>query len=584
MGNSTAEFKLFYRKTVKPFLKENILCTVLLLVNSLLNVCFPYFIKLVVDEGIGKQNIQLIVLYSAVMIVTTVLNVITGYWMRINFLKLGQKVTYSIKKTINDCFDRYSQLLFNKYKNGEMVSILENDVKNVEVLTTYIVSDVLSNAVTAVGLFVLLLSMNAEIAVGSLCCILLFSVIQRKFGTQTKSKAKEVSVAKGNMHSFTQEYLEGIMEARMLNASREFQTKYLDTQRELFRKEIGMARVKVLSGLSGSLFQNISLILVLGYGAVMVLTDHLTIGSLFTLTIYVQKMHSPVLALFNLYIDVKKTQASLSRVMELIDVNEYVIQNGEWSMRDNLHGDVDISGLSFKYSDTPVLNSVNISINSGDSIAITGENGSGKTTLIKLLLRLMDNYEGSICIDGKDIREYDLFYLRSQIICISQTPFIFNGTIYENITMLKEDIPVEAVHEALRMVCLEEDLSKMPRGLDTPVRALGVRLSGGQAQKVALARAYLSNPSLIILDEPTSALDITGEQIVCRNLFTHFKDTTIIAITHRAELLKYCEAIYDIRQLGLSTNKLSEARDVGLQRSVFFEAGTKQASGLLGSS
>ncbi len=575
---------MFYRKTVKPFLKENILCTLLLLVNSLLNLCFPYFIKLIIDEGIGKQNIQLIILFSAVMTVTTALNVITGYWMRISFLKLGQKITYSIKKTINDCFDRYSQLLFNKYKNGEMVSILENDVKNVEVLTTYIVSDVLSNAVTAVGLFVLLLSMNAEIAVGSLCFILLFTVIQKKFGTQTKSKAKEVSVAKGNMQSFTQEYLEGIMDARMLNASREFQTKYLDTQRELFRKEIGMARVKVLSGLSGSLFQNISLILVLGYGAVMVLTGHLTIGSLFTLTIYVQKMHSPILSLFNLYIDVKKTQASLSRVMELIDVQEYVIQSGKWTMNDNLHGDVDISGLSFKYSDNPVLNSVNISIQSGDSIAITGENGSGKTTLIKLLLRLMDNYEGSICIDGKDMREYDLFYLRSQIICISQTPFIFNGTIFENITMLKQDIPAATVKEALRMVCLEEDLSKMPRGLDTPVGAQGVRLSGGQAQKVALARAYLSNPSLIILDEPTSALDIAGEQIVCRNLFAHFKDTTIIAITHRAELLKYCDAIYDIRQLGMSSNKLTEARDVELQRSVLFNAGTKQAAGLLSSS
>lgn len=581
-GFFTAEFKMLYRKLAKPFLKRQIGCTLLLLINSILNVSFPYFIKVILDEGVGRQNLIIILIYSGAMVVTIALTAVTGYWMRLSFLKIGQDVTRSIKKTILHAFDKYSLLFFNRYKNGELVSILENDVKNVEVLATYVLADILSNLLTAIGLFIILFTLNAEIAIGSLGFILLIFVIQRKFGNRMKMVSGEVSLAKGNMHAFTQEYLRGLMDARMLDASLPFQHKYMSTQNKLFQNEIGMARVKIMSNLTGTVFQGISLILVLGYGAIMVMMAHLTIGSLFTLTIYVQKLQGPVLALLNLYIDFKKTQASLQRVMELID-DDQIIPTGESRPVNQINGNINILNLSFMYNETSVLSGIHLSIKQGDSIAITGKNGSGKTTLTRLLLRLMDHYEGHIFIDGKDLREYDIDYYRSQVMCIGQTPFIFDGTIYENITMLKEGISEEAVHKALLMSCLDIEIEKMPQGLHTLIGAKGVKLSGGQSQKLALARAYLSNPGIILLDEPTSALDMTSEQIVCRNLFTHFKDTTIIAITHRAELLKYCHLTYNLDHSNKTFDVVMEENDE-LQGDILFETGTKKFTGLLSSS
>lgn len=247
--------------------------------------------------------------------------------------------------------------------------------------------------------------------------------------------------------------------------------------------------------------------------------------------------------------EIKKTQVSLKRIFNLLENNEETILNGNYYI-DKINGKIEFINVSLRYSRDRIIKNINLSINKGEKVAILGANGIGKTSIVRLLLRT-HKYSGEIRIDQNNIENYKLECLKKDILFINQKPFIFNGTIKDNILLGSKEIKEDELNKVLEKVLFLDDVNKMSNGINTYVGEKGVLLSGGQMQKIALARMFVFNPSILILDEPTAALDIDAEEIICANIFEHFKDTTIIIITHRKEILKYCSIKYELLNTGL---------------------------------
>ncbi|WGX77865.1 ATP-binding cassette domain-containing protein (plasmid) [Paraclostridium bifermentans] len=552
--NKNNSFKL-YTKYIKPFILELCICFLFVLIFTLANLAYPYFLKLIIDDALVDKSVYKLFTYTAVMLFTVIIMLVSKYLVANKSLLLCQKLTLKIRQTITEQLIKYSQTFFREYENGQIISIIENDLQNVQNLAIYMITEFLVAIITTIGLLVIIFTINYQIAIACILLLVIYTYLQNHNGKKIKSNSLELSKNKGSLYSHTQELVFNISDIKMLNYHKEYKKIYNNKCERYFEVERSVVHFGVWSNIIGIIFKNLGLILVLCLGGYMVLIGDMSVGILFTLTIYAQQLFSPIITLTNLYVELKKIQASFKRISTLINNDDYVIEDGYIYPDKPLHKNIILKDFSFKYGDDIIFNKANLKIENESKIALLGNNGSGKTTLIRLFMRLQKDYEGKIILDGHNIEDYKLDYLRNNIICISQNPWIFNGTILENILLYNKEIPKETVEKVIRLVCLEEDIKNMPNGLNTIIGDKGISLSGGQKQKIALARVFVTNHSIIVLDEPTSALDLKSEKIICENIYKYLNKKTIIAITHRKEILEHCSNIYEIKDAQIIETK-----------------------------
>lgn len=536
-------YRRFYNTLIKPYILEHLICFIFMLLYSLLSIVFPNFFKLIIDDAISNNSINKVIIYVIIMTLVVLLMLICKRIQIIKSVKLGQKIVFNLKTQIITKLLSYSKTTFNNYKIGDIVSILENDVQNAEILTSSIINEFLANIITVIGLFFIIFKANYLIALSTLTLAIAYTFCQKLYGKKIKHKSIALSKSKGDVLSLLQEFIGRITDIKMINLEKLYLNKYNFEQRKYFQTEYDLAVTTNNSTIISTIFQSMGLVLILCIGSILVLNKNITLGVLFSLIIYVERIYSPIISISNAYINLKKVQASLERVCKLTDEKDSIIKNGQecFSSINNIQ----LENLSFGYDNHKLFNNINLYIKNKEKIAIVGSNGSGKTSLINLLLRIQEGYTGKIYYDGKDIKEYDLEYFRKNVICISQKPIILNETIRKNILLDNDTISDDMLNKVIRLVCLENDICKFKKGLDTYVSEK--KLSEGQKQKLALARLFIIDPKIIILDEPTAALDIQSEKIICNNIYEYFKEKTIITITHREELLKYCDTVYKVK-------------------------------------
>ncbi|MBE5876255.1 MAG: ABC transporter ATP-binding protein [Lachnospiraceae bacterium] len=544
----TMNSEFTYLKIIRKFWKHNLICFILLIMYSFLNILYPYFVQQLIDLGIGNMSVHNVFYFATMMIVTIMLSIMTGYIMKMNYIRLGQKISLYIREKILRGFDNYSLGFFQKNKTGDIVSVLDNDVRNVQTLYAYIISDFASNIFIFVGISYTMLKIDLFVTLLIIILICIFSVFHKNMGAGLKKSSSELSCARGDLQSFEHEFFNNYYEIKNLNGIRYFDKKLLKYQKKLIEMELRNAKIKAFSTQYGFMFQNLCLVIAFIYGGVNVMEGKLTVGTLFSMIMYIQKLFSPVRSLFDLYMEIKKNQASVQRIDTLINQNQYYCDfgNEEFPVK---HHDIAIDNLSFAYEEKNIFYNFRFRIEKGDKIALLGSNGKGKTTLTKFLLRSVAGYQGEIRIDTvNSVNISDRCY-RKHVVGLSQKVVIFSGTIYENVTLYDYSVKKEDVKKALEKVGFYNEIERLPLGIDTLLGGNGINLSGGQEQKIHLARLYVLNPDVIILDEPTSAIDDKSESIIYDNLFLHFSDKTILVISHKKEVLKYCNKIIDLDQL-----------------------------------
>lgn len=539
--------KLSYKSILKVFWKEHFVCISLLLFYTLMNIIYPRLLQMVIDKGIVENNIKKIVFYSLITLLLIILSIIIGHLMRIKYVLLGQKITLGIKKKILSTFDNQSILSYKNYQNGEIISILENDIKHVEVLFTYLFSDFLTNILTIIGIGAILFALNGSIALLVIIITIIFALIQKRLGKDIKNISKSVSVSRGKLQSFEQEYLENYIDIRSSNRTNQFENKLWQYQFDLFDSEKKVAIIKSGTSVLGVSFQNVCLILTFLLGGLLVLLKYLTMGELFSLIIYVQKIYSPVTAVFKTYMEMKKTQASFNRVKDLF--YDTGMEDGNLIMKEPF-STIEFKNVKFGYTkENTLFKNLSFCVEKGTSVAIVGLNGTGKTTLLHLLLKNLEGYAGSILINGQELVKFKRNEYNKHFSYMGQKLNIYSGTVYENVTLFDYSVDHRKVEQALSKVGLLDELQIHYKGLDTLLGSGGITLSGGQAQKLNWARIFISDADILLLDEPTSALDLESEQRLCELLFETFKDKIIIAVTHRPEIIRFCKKNINIERI-----------------------------------
>lgn len=353
----------------------------------------------------------------------------------------------------------------------------------------------------------------------------------------------QLSRAKGQgLNGHTVEVLGRMQLTRALSAEQQERTTFLARVNELARVEIRAFMVSKYSDVLLTLISNLWSFGILWYGGHLVITGTMSLGTLMAFLMFANMLYSPISTITNFFLSFQSTRVILNRVLEYLKITPTVVEEKDAVDLTVQQGRVSLESVTFSYGAVPILRGVNLELLPNSITALVGPSGAGKTTLAKLIPRFYDPAEGGIFVDGIDIRTLHLISLRKQVLLMLQNSYVFSGTILENVTYGSATFSMDEVARALSEAGVDF-LVKCPKGLETPVGEGGVTLSGGEAQRLALARAFLLSPRVLLLDEPTSSIDSETEEKIRHTLLTLKLHTTILVIAHRMSTVRVADRI-----------------------------------------
>lgn len=525
---------------LKKYILTQTKCLFYMIVYTISSLMFPSFVSYIIDEGVVKNDIGKITLYSLLMLLTGALMLLFHYLQQVSFYKFSQEIIANLKESIFRKLLKTNNKFWNENTVGDIFSVLEKDIDRLENLLTSTISQIFVNFFVATGIAVYLIYMNYEIGIIVILCGILFAVIQRVTGNKAERITKTMRENLGKLTSFTNEALNNINSIQVSGYSNNIETKYNYRNRAVISSFIQQIRIMNLSSCLGLGFNVIGIFVVLIIGAYSVFEGNLSIGILFTLTIYVQRLYSPIISLGNAYVSIKNSKPIIEKIVSVID-NPDIIRDGDIIPEDSLKGNIEFQNITFSYDSTNNLyDNFNLKIDSGDVVGIVGENGSGKTTLVKLLTKLCEPKSGCIYMDQMNLNDLNVEYLRKQIGYMTQNEFIMSGSLREVIDPNNKFLDDEIIKS---MEKFHLKINSFSEGLDTHIKENKNNMSGGEVQKIALVRLFLEDKPIYILDEPTAALDYESEEDICKLLHILLKDKTAIIITHRKCILKICTKV-----------------------------------------
>ncbi|MDO4184171.1 MAG: ABC transporter ATP-binding protein, partial [Rhodospirillales bacterium] len=344
--------------------------------------------------------------------------------------------------------------------------------------------------------------------------------------------------------------------------------RFCETLRSVFK--LGMNMTKKTGILTPMMHFVISIGIagVIWLGSYLITSNQLTPGGFVSFITALLMLYHPIKSIGSNFTNVQMSLMAMERVFGLLEEKPRISNKSDAVKIDGVHSDIKFDNICFEYeANRPVLKNISLEVKKGQTIAFVGNSGGGKSTMVSLLPRFYDVRQGSIRIDGKDIRDIDIDSLRDQIAIVFQDNVLFAGTIRENIMLGKAGATEEEINKAVHNACLDEFISALPLGLDTEIGERGTKLSGGQKQRVAIARAFLKNAPIVILDEATSALDNKSEEIVQQAIYNLMEDRTVFVIAHRLSTVKNADNIVvidhgEIREQGTHEELLSKENSV----------------------
>lgn len=508
-----------------------------ILINFLNLYSITYYQKILDSFQYQSLTIIPLIIYGVLLIISTVLGYIENYPEQQvkNKLYLDFKLQ-SLKK-----MKTIDYLEYQKIGTGRFVQKVEDGATaSKDILIDFWLKLFRYLLPTAIFSLIFIFRVKKEyvlfVFLGYIIVIIISNIILKKL-----YKLKESILL--NQEFLNKHLVRGFMELVVFRTNKKFDTEIKITKNEIKNIVDSKTRIKLVHELFFTIFElivNILKIIVLGYA---VLKSDLSVGAIVTIISLLSKAYEPI-AIFNVeYVDYKLNKLTVNKFINLLDIKDDVtINNGKKIKKVN--GNIEFKNISFSYNDNKtVIENLNFNIDSNTSIALVGESGSGKSTIIKLIMGLIKYNSGHILIDGKELSEINLNSFYDNVTYISQETPIFDGTLRENLIfdkMIKEN----EILKALKLVCLDEFYKKLENGLDTELGEKGIRMSGGERQRVALARLFFDDSKIIILDEATSAMDNITEKIVIKNILQILNNKTIIIIAHRLEMIKDVDNIY----------------------------------------
>ena len=513
--------------------------------------------KKFVDDVLIKQNKEMFLWIIGGIFAATVIKVISSYYSEIT----SNFVTETIKREIKiDIFSHLEKLpinYFKKNKLGDTLSKLTNDTTSLGRIG-FIIFDMFKELLTVLILTGRMFQVDYILALVSLILLPLIIRVVRKYTKKIRKYGRERQDTTGKVTAFTQETLSGIFVIKAFNNTDFVIDKYKDLTKEEFEQAYKTTKIKAKVSPINEVITTFMVLLVVLYGGYQILiTKNITSGDLISFVTALGLMHQPLKRLISKNNDLQDSLPSADRVVEIFDEKIETDVFGEAVKFDEKIQNIKFENVNYKYDDSNeyVLKNVNLDVKAGEIVAFVGKSGSGKTTLVNLLARFFNTDEGSVTVNGVNIKNIPLGIYRNKFAIVPQETFLFGGTIKENISFGKE-VSDEEIITAAKMAnaynFIQEDL---PNKFETEVGERGALLSGGQKQRIAIARALIKNPEIMILDEATSALDSESEKLVQDALDSLMQGRTTFVIAHRLSTIVRADKIVvmdngEIKEMG----------------------------------
>jgi ATP-binding cassette subfamily B protein len=527
-----------------PYRARALLALVTLLAFTVVGLAPPYLAKLAVDRGIAERDLRVLwVIVGLFLTASAVTFALSGAQTYITGW-VGERVLADLRDRLFRHLQRLSLGFYERNRTGVIVSRITNDVEALDQLVTEGLTSLVQNTLLLGGTAVVLFWLDWRLALATLVVIPLMSAATAWFRRRSNRAYRRVRERLGLVTASLAEDIQGMRVVQSFTREPVQQTSFRGVN-ERYRE--ANYETVVLNGLyfpAVDFLSSAATAIVLGYGGWRVLEGDATLGTLLAFMLYLGNFFDPVQQLSQLYNTFLSAIAALDKIIGVLDEEPEVVDAPGAIELPRVRGHVRFDGVRFRYGTGPeVLHGVSLDVPAGTTVALVGHTGAGKSTIAKLLARFYDPQEGSITIDGHDLRTVTQESLRRQLGIVPQEGFLFAGTVIENIAFGRPNAARAEVEEAARAVGADRFVEKLPEGYDTRLGERGFRLSLGQRQLVAFARALLADPRILILDEATSSVDIGTERQIERGLRRLLAGRTAFVIAHRLSTIRNADVI-----------------------------------------
>ncbi|MFI6386511.1 ABC transporter ATP-binding protein [Nonomuraea sp. NPDC050547] len=533
---------------LKPHKKQIAALTAIIVVSNLAGLAIPYLVKVGIDEGIppmlkGTGTGTLLTVVGVILAAAA-----TQALTRQAFLKLsgriGQDILLELRRRVFDHFQRLSLSFHEKYTSGRVISRLTSDIEAIAELLQSGFDGLVTAVLTMFGTAALLIVLDVHLGLLALIPLPLLLLFTRWFRRQSAIVYRRTreTVALVIVH-----FVESMTGIRAVQAfRREHRNQEIFKQLNADYRDANARSMQLLAifmpGIK--LIGNVTVAGVLMYGGWLALHQEVTVGVLAAFLLYLRQFYEPMQEISQFYNTLQSAGAALEKLSGVLEEQPAVPEPRKPAPLESARGKVRFEDVRFAYTEEmPILPRLDLTIPAGQSVALVGATGAGKTTLAKLISRFYDPAEGRVLLDGVDLTMLDEPTLRRAVVMVTQENFLFSGTVADNIRFGRPGASDREVREAAKAIGAHEFISGLPDGYDTEVGKRGGRMSAGQRQLVAFARAFLADPAVLILDEATSSLDVPSERLVQRALRTILADRTALIIAHRLSTVEIADRV-----------------------------------------
>ena len=544
----TKELLVRIMSYLKPYWKQLIVTLICIAVSSTMSILPSVLTGKIIDEGLIGRNMRLLIIYIILSLAVTLGSNMIGVAESYLNTWIAQHISYDMRNHMYKHLQSMSQRFFTSNNQGDIITRMTSDISGVEQVITSTYTSILSNVITLVVALVAMFQKNWILAAVGIVIVPLFTIPTRAAGKTRWEITNEAQKCNDEINGILNETMSVSGQTLVKLFCRE------DYEYDKYEDANGrMIKLNIRQSMAGRWFRVVittitsvgPMLLYLVGGILMMKYDSsLTVGDITVLVALLGRMYGPVNSLLNIQVDWIRSMALFTRIFEYFDMKVEIENPENPVIPKEAHGNVRFENVCFSYEpERQILKNINFELKSGSSVAIVGPSGSGKSTMINLIPRLYDVNEGAVYFDDVDVRQLDLKYLRSNIGIVTQDTYLFNGTIRENLLYVKPDATEAELIEACENANIYDFIQNQPDGLDTMVGNRGLKLSGGEKQRISIARVLLKNPALMIFDEATSALDSISEAKIQAAIDPLVESRTSILIAHRLSTILAADEI-----------------------------------------
>jgi ATP-binding cassette, subfamily B, bacterial len=543
----------------RPYLREVLIVFAAIIVVGVMGIINPLMLKYSISIGFGQQRFDLLIVFVAVMIIVPIITGLIGVGQTYLNSRIGQNVMRDFRNRLYTHLQRMPLKFFTDTRTGEIQSRLANDVGGVQAVVTDTATSTISNLTTVLATVIGMFVLSWQLTLLSLGLLPVFVFLTTRVGAVRREVSKETQESLAEMSSMVQETLSvsGVLLTKTYGRQRQEVARFDKENQRLVGLQIRQQMVgRWFMMVIGTFFSIIPALVYLLAGYLAFGPGHSSsptqvaeiVGTLVAFTTLQTRLFFPVGALLNVQVELQGALALFERIFEYLDMPLEIVDrpNAATLTPNQVKGEVEFDDVTFRYradSERPALDDVNFTAPAGKLTALVGPSGAGKTTMTYLVPRLYDVESGAVEIDGRDVRDITLESLGELIGVVTQETYLFHTTIRENLRYAKPDATDEELERAARAAAIHERIMELAEGYDTVVGERGYKLSGGEKQRIAIARVILKDPRILILDEATSALDTHSERLIQTALESVMQGRTTIAIAHRLSTILAADQI-----------------------------------------